>query len=189
MRICKGADSHSDELCRHTLDRIGLAYNCPSKFTIGAGSPSGTFEVCDSADMTPPGVYTGADGVTSTYTQGPEGEPLNVPYTPTAAPSSNCQTFTSSAIYTDAPANTAAAASGSGSAAASGAAATGSAGGAAAASGSGSRGASGASASRTGSAAAASATGASQANGAAGALHVSAFVAVVGTFVATLMFA
>ena len=174
MRICKGADSHSDELCRHTLDRIGLAYNCPSKFTIGGGAANGTFEVCDSADMTPPGVYTGADGVTSTYTQGPEGEPLNVPYTATAAASSNCQTFTSSAIYTDAAAATGAAgASGSGSAGA--ASATGAAG-------------SGASASRTGSAASASATGANAANGA-GHLQVSAVAAVAGTFVAALLFA
>ncbi len=178
MKICKGADDRADELCRHTLDRIGLGYNCPSKFTLG-GAANGTFEVCDSADMTPPGVYTGADGVTSTYTQGPEGAPLNVPYTPTAAASSNCQTFTSSAIYTDAAGAAPTGASGSGSAAgasATGAAASGSHGGSA-----------GASASRTGSAANASATGASS-NGA-GHVQISALAAVAGTFAAALLFA
>ena len=62
----------------------------------------GVFEVCDSDLMVIPGEYT-VNGQTSSYAQPPEslGPITTVPYTPVVPSSSNCQTYQSSAIYTD----------------------------------------------------------------------------------------
>jgi hypothetical protein len=63
---------------------------------------NGTFEVCDSDAMDIPGVYT-VNGQTSSYAQPAEslGPITTVPYTPRIPSSSNCQTFASSALFTD----------------------------------------------------------------------------------------
>ncbi|KAI0693418.1 hypothetical protein BC835DRAFT_1306759 [Cytidiella melzeri] len=179
IKICNPTGSNPAGYCQHTLDRIGLGFNCPSKYTLGGGTPAGDFEVCDSDNIIVPGVYTLPDGTTTSYAQPAEslGPITTVPYVPASASSSNCQKYTSSAIYTDLLSASAAASTGTGSATASGATAkatgaTGSAG----------------SASRSGSASTASATGASQ-NSGADMLHISVFATIAGTFFATLMFA
>lgn len=87
--------------CQHTLDRIGLGYNCPSKYTVGAGTPDGTFEVCDSDLMDVPGVYV-ENGQTLSYAQPPEsaGPITSIPYQPSVVASRNCVTTASSALFT-----------------------------------------------------------------------------------------
>jgi hypothetical protein len=104
IKICNPAGSNEPGYCQHTLDRIGLAFNCPSKYTLGAGVQPGDFEVCDSDNMVVPGIYTDSTGATQSYAQPPEsaGPITTVPYAPTSAASSNCVKMTSSAMYTDA---------------------------------------------------------------------------------------
>jgi hypothetical protein len=122
MKICNPASSNQGGYCQHTLDRIGLAYNCPSKYTLGSFAP-GEFEVCDSADMGVPGIYTDASGAAQSYSQPAEslGPITSIPYTVTAASaSSNCRQTPSAQLFTDAAAATPTG-SGSGSATPSGA--------------------------------------------------------------------
>jgi hypothetical protein len=104
IKVCNPTSKNQSGYCQHTLDRIGLAYNCPSKYTIGAGYKDGEFEVCDTAPMDIPGVYV-ENGVTMSYAQPPESEgPITtVPYTPTAPASSNCVTSASSALFSGQP--------------------------------------------------------------------------------------
>jgi len=104
IKVCNPTSKNQPGFCQHTLDRIGLAYNCPSKYTIGAGFKEGEFEVCDTAPMDIPGVYV-ENGVTMSYAQPPESEgPITtVPYTATAAASSNCVTSASSALFSGQP--------------------------------------------------------------------------------------
>jgi hypothetical protein len=180
IKICNPNGKDPEGFCQHTLDRIGLGFNCPSKYTLGGGFAPGDFEVCDSDNMIVPGIYTLPDGTTTSYAQPPEslGPITTVPYSASAPASSNCKPYTSSAVYTDLLANTAAptaTASGASGVSASGMTAkpTGSA---------------SATGSRTGSAGGASATGASQ-NNAADGLHVSVFATAIGTLFATLLFA
>jgi hypothetical protein len=118
IKICNPEGSNESGFCQHTLDRIGLGYNCPSKYTIGGGFADGDFEVCDTDDMTVPGVYTDASGATQSYAQPPEsdGPITTLPYQPTVVASRNCVQTASSALFTE----LAAAPSGSASASASG---------------------------------------------------------------------
>lgn len=77
---------------------------------------NGTFQVCDSDDMLPPGVFTTAPGATTTWFQptvGPVGTPPYVPITPS---SSNCQTFASTQLFVAAATATATGGSASGAA-------------------------------------------------------------------------
>ncbi|KAI0755950.1 hypothetical protein BC629DRAFT_1662115 [Irpex lacteus] len=185
IKICKNDGTNPAGYCQHTLDRIGLGFNCPSKYTLGGGSSAGTFEVCDSDNMIVPGIYTLPGGTTTSYAQPPEslGPIQTVPYTPVAASSSNCVTSASSALYTDllsVSASATASASGSGSAAASGSAAT------SKPSGSGSAAASG-SASHSGSASGSAATGASQSG--AETMQLSMVATALGTLFAVAFFA
>ena len=98
LKLCdpRTPDAAQIEYCRNTLDRLGTEYNMPNN------AQNGTFEVCDSADMDPPGVYV-SNGQTITYSQPAEslGPITSVPYTPTVPASSNCVTYQSSALYTD----------------------------------------------------------------------------------------
>ena len=105
IKICNPDSPNQSGYCQHTLDRIGLGYNCPSKYTVGGGYQEGEFEVCDTQNMGIVGVYTDASGATQSYAQPPEsaGPITTVPYTPTSAASSNCVKMTSSALWTDAP--------------------------------------------------------------------------------------
>jgi len=117
IKICNPDDPDAPNLCQHIYDRIGCSYNALADYA----AINGTFEVCDSEDMTPPGVFT-TNGATTTWFQGPEGVAPTPPYTPTLPASSNCQTFSSAQLF----GTPSASASPSGSAGASGAGATGS---------------------------------------------------------------
>ncbi|KAG1852720.1 hypothetical protein F4604DRAFT_1805206 [Suillus subluteus] len=98
MKICDPAGQNQQALCQNIYDRLGCAYNAPNN------AQKGVFEVCDGDDMSPVGVYT-TGGATSTYFQPPEslGPITTVPYTATPAPSSNCVTYSSTALYTGQP--------------------------------------------------------------------------------------
>lgn len=94
LKMCNPDDSQDALLCNHIYDRVGCTYNAPADYA----DVNGTFQVCDSDDMTFPGVYV-SDGITTTWTQGPEGVPVMPPYTPTVPASSNCQTFSSEQLF------------------------------------------------------------------------------------------
>ena len=51
FKWCADNGTNPDGKCQHTLDRIGTSFNCPSKYTLGAGMQPGEFEICDSEDM------------------------------------------------------------------------------------------------------------------------------------------
>jgi len=155
LKMCSPADPEAPELCQHIYDEIGCNYNALANY----GSINGTFSVCDSDDMSPPGVYT-TDGVATTWFQPLNGPLGTIPYTTTIPSSSNCVTYQSTDLYAAA----ATAFPTSGTTTASGSAATGSS---SAASASGSKASSGsASASRTGSGTSSAPTASSSTSGA-----------------------
>jgi hypothetical protein len=90
LKMCNPSDAQAASLCNHIYDRIGCTYNALADYT----HINNTFQVCDSDDMTPPGVFT-TNGATTTWFQGPEGVPVSAPYTPSIPQSSNCHTFSS----------------------------------------------------------------------------------------------
>ena len=96
IKICNPTGTNPAGYCQHTLDRIGLPYNMPNQ------AQNGTFEMCDTDPMDIPGVYTSA-GQTLSYAQPPEslGPITSIPYTARVPASSNCQTYQSTALYTD----------------------------------------------------------------------------------------
>jgi len=96
-KICDQTGSNPQGLCNNVYDRLGCEYNAPNN------AQAGVFEACKGDDMLPVGVYVGTDGQTSTYHQpAAETDPIdNIPYTPTAAPTSSCTPFQSAAIFTD----------------------------------------------------------------------------------------
>jgi len=104
LKMCNPSDKQGDKLCAHTYDRIGCTYNAAADYA----HIDGTFQVCDSDDMTFPGVYV-SNGVTTTWTQGPESLPVSAPYSPTAPASSNCHTFSSEQLFGSASASPASA--------------------------------------------------------------------------------
>lgn len=106
MKVCDPAGQNQQALCQNIYDRLGCAYNAPNN------AQKGVFEVCEGDDMSPVGVYT-TGGATSTYFQPPEslGPITTVPYTATPAPSSNCVTYASTALYSGQPTPTGATAS------------------------------------------------------------------------------
>jgi len=94
LKMCNPSDPQAAELCQHIYDRIGCTYNALADYA----SINGTYQVCDSDDMSPPGVYT-TNGQTTTWFQGPEGVPVSAPYTTTVPPSSNCHTYASTDLF------------------------------------------------------------------------------------------
>lgn len=107
LKMCNPSDPTDDKLCNHIYDRIGCTYNALADYQ----HINGTYQVCDSEDMTPPGVYV-SNGVTTTWFQGPEGVPVSAPYTPTLPSSSNCHTFSSEQLYGALPTTSATSSSG-----------------------------------------------------------------------------
>lgn len=93
-KACDDTQPNAEHLCEHIYDRIGCAYNAPNN------AQKGVFEACKGDDMMPVGTYV-VNGVTSTWTQPPEGVTPVPPYTPTPAASSQCTTYTSASLYTD----------------------------------------------------------------------------------------
>ncbi|TCD67334.1 hypothetical protein EIP91_000255 [Steccherinum ochraceum] len=174
LKICKPGGNVSG-YCQHTLDRIGLAYNCPSKYTIGGGAPDGVFETCDSDLMGVPGVYV-QNGQTLSYQQPAETVPIgDLPYQPTLVASRNCVTTASTALFTDlnaAPTSSPASTSSGASASPTGS----------------SSGASSGSPSKT-SSGSPSQTGASQSGSDAAATRVSVFATIFGVFAAVAFLA
>jgi len=97
FRICDPSRPNARNFCENVYDRIGCAYNDPNN------AKEGVFEVCaaDNADYV--GIYTDSKGAVQTYHQPDEalGPITTIPYTPRIPGSSNCVTYTSSALYTD----------------------------------------------------------------------------------------
>lgn len=98
FKACDPNKPDDEKYCEHRLDRIGCAYNAPNN------AKNGTFESCEGENQDFPGVYT-ENGQVMTYSQPPEslGPITTMPYTPRVPASSNCVTYTSSAIYTALP--------------------------------------------------------------------------------------
>jgi len=96
LKACDPAGPNAARFCEHVYDRIGCAYNAPN------AAPNGTFTSCDGDNQDYPGIYTDAAGAVQTYRQPPEalGPISTVPYEPKVPASSNCQTYTSSVLYT-----------------------------------------------------------------------------------------
>ncbi|EIM87703.1 uncharacterized protein STEHIDRAFT_96968 [Stereum hirsutum FP-91666 SS1] len=98
FKACDPAGSRAAELCAHVYDRVGCTYNDPVAYS----EINGTFQYCLGEDMTPPGQYV-SDGITTTWFQPAEslGAITSIPYTPTIPATSQCTSYTSSAIYTE----------------------------------------------------------------------------------------
>jgi hypothetical protein len=101
LKLCNPSYKEGPELCNHIYDEIGCEYNAVADYA----NINGTFQVCDSDDMTPPGVYV-TDGVTMTWFQPTDGEAIIPPYTPNTPSSSNCHTFSSEQLYGSTPLTT-----------------------------------------------------------------------------------
>jgi hypothetical protein len=95
LKACDPSRPNAANYCQHIYDRIGCAYNAPASYE------EGVFESClgDSQDF--PGVYTGANGVVSTYSQPPEslGPISTMPYTAKIPATSQCSIGVSSQLY------------------------------------------------------------------------------------------
>ncbi|KIM23301.1 hypothetical protein M408DRAFT_27994 [Serendipita vermifera MAFF 305830] len=102
LKACDSSRPNAARYCDHIYDRLGCYYNAPASYA------EGVFERClgDSQDF--PGVYTGRNGVTSTWIQPPEslGPITSIPYAPKRPASSQCSQFTSSDLFSGAPAPT-----------------------------------------------------------------------------------
>ncbi|KIO33260.1 hypothetical protein M407DRAFT_65709 [Tulasnella calospora MUT 4182] len=99
LKACDPKGPNAARYCEHVFDRIGCWYNAPAAYL------DGEFSSCLGASQDFPGIYTGADGVVSTYTQPPEslGPIATMPWVPVPPASSSCTTFSSAAIYTGQP--------------------------------------------------------------------------------------
>lgn len=99
FKACDPAGPNAARYCEHIFDRIGCTYNAPNN------AKTGTFEACQGDNQDFPGVYTDSTGQVKTYAQPPEslGPITTVPYQPKIPASSNCVTYTSSALYPSLP--------------------------------------------------------------------------------------
>jgi len=93
-KACTNTDPNRAALCNHIYDEIGCSYNAVADYS----QINGTFTVCDSTDMGPPGIFTQADGQVTTWVQ-PFTGTFQVPYTPTQVASSNCFTYESTQLF------------------------------------------------------------------------------------------
>jgi hypothetical protein len=95
LKACDPSRPNAANYCQHIYDLIGCAYNAPASYA------DGVFDSClgDSQDF--PGVYTGANGVVSTYSQPPEslGPISTMPYQPKIPATSSCTNYSSAALY------------------------------------------------------------------------------------------
>jgi len=83
--MCNPSDKEAAKLFQHTYDCAGCECNAP----IDYGSIDGKFEVCDSDNITFPGQCV-SNGITTSWTQGPDSIPESPLYTSTAPAASNC---------------------------------------------------------------------------------------------------
>ena len=98
LKACDPAGTHAADFCQHIYDRIGCAYNAPN------AAKDKVFEACRAENGDFPGVYT-LNGAVRTYTQPPEslGPITTQPYSVRVPSSSNCQTFSSTALFASLP--------------------------------------------------------------------------------------
>ncbi|KAG8821385.1 hypothetical protein FRC18_011346, partial [Serendipita sp. 400] len=96
LKACDPSRPNAARYCEHIFDRIGCWYNAPAAYR------DNVFDSCLGESQDFPGIYTGANGQVSTYTQPPEslGPITSVPYQPQTPASSQCTTYTSASIYT-----------------------------------------------------------------------------------------
>ena len=108
LKACDPAGLHAAQYCQHIYDRIGCAYNAPN------AARDKVFEACAAENGDFPGVYT-SNGVVQTYSQPPEslGPITTQPYSVRVPSSSNCQTFSSTALFPSLPTLSATTTSGS----------------------------------------------------------------------------
>jgi hypothetical protein len=100
----------SPDYCENRYDLIGCNYNMPN------AAQDGQFLECDSDLQDPAGIFTGANGVVSTYSM-PDPLTAPPPYQPKVPASRNCKTHASSDLFlVDTGATTVASATPSGSA-------------------------------------------------------------------------
>jgi len=99
LKACDPSGPNAARYCEHIFDRIGCKYNAPAAYLDGA------FLSCQGANQDFPGIYTGTDGVVTTYAQPPEslGAISTVPFEPKVPASSLCTTYTSAQLYANAP--------------------------------------------------------------------------------------
>lgn len=99
LKACDPAGTDAAKYCEHVFDRIGCKYNAPAAYTDGA------FLSCQGANQDFPGVYTGANGQVTTYSQPPEslGPIATMPYEPKLPATSACTSYTSAQIYANLP--------------------------------------------------------------------------------------
>jgi hypothetical protein len=99
-KACDPAGPNAAQLCQHVYDRIGCTYNDPANYA----AINGTFQSCKGDNQLPAGLYI-EGGATQTFVQPPEslGPIATIPYTPVIPATSDCVTYTSSAIYTELP--------------------------------------------------------------------------------------
>ncbi|TDL25847.1 hypothetical protein BD410DRAFT_819875 [Rickenella mellea] len=100
LKMCNPDNPNAPQLCQHIYDEIGCTYNALANY----GAINGTFQVCDSDDMTPPGVFT-QNGQVTTWFQ-PQAGPVVPPYTPVIPSSSNCVTYASTQLWAAAATDT-----------------------------------------------------------------------------------
>jgi hypothetical protein len=98
LKPCGPAGPNAANYCQYVYDHIGCAYNAPN------AAQNKVFEVCAAENGDFPGIYT-SNGVVQTYTQPPEslGPITAQPYSVRVPSSSNCQTFSSSALFASLP--------------------------------------------------------------------------------------
>jgi hypothetical protein len=103
FKVCDNTIT-SPNYCENRWDLIGCEYNMPGNYE------DNSFTQCDGDLQDVVGVYTGADGQTTTWEQT---RPVNtIPYTPRIPASSQCRTFSSAELYGAAAPTSSAASSG-----------------------------------------------------------------------------
>jgi hypothetical protein len=95
LKACDPAGANAARICEHVYDRIGCQYNAPAAYL------DGVFESCLGDSQDPPGIYTGSNGVVSTYQQPAESlGPINtLPYQPKIPATSSCKSFDGNSLF------------------------------------------------------------------------------------------
>ncbi|GAA6011203.1 hypothetical protein JCM11491_006755 [Sporobolomyces phaffii] len=91
FKLCDPTYNDGHNYCQNRYDLMGCSYNMP------AAVVDGEFTECDGDLQDEVGIYT-TNGQVMTYSQPPEGSPVNPPYTPRVPSSSNCKTYQSTDI-------------------------------------------------------------------------------------------
>ncbi|GAA5854369.1 hypothetical protein JCM3766R1_002300 [Sporobolomyces carnicolor] len=106
FKLCDPTYNDGHNYCQNRYDLMGCSYNMP------AAVKDGEFTECEGDLQDEVGIYT-TNGQVMTYSQPPEGSPVNPPYTPRVPASSNCKTYQSTEILGVATTSATSSASGS----------------------------------------------------------------------------